>query len=173
MVPDSCFVVDNGSGTAVGYIIGTASTSEFVNSWRNTWFKRLEADGLEKPRSDEQIEWNENLPNALRFICHSPEQMLKEEQPNLLADYPAHFHIDILSEYHRKGFGKKLVDTFMTELRKRKVKGVHLIMAGDNVAAGKFYKAVGFDRFPEVLDERASNEQGRTKDNSIWLVKSL
>ena len=173
LVPDSCLVVDNGSGVAVGYIIGTASTSDFVDSWRKTWFQQLEADGLKKPRPDEKIGWNEDLPNALRLICHSPEQMLKEEQPKLLADYPAHFHIDILPDYHRKGFGRKLIDAFFTKLRTKNVKGVHLIMAGDNVAAGKFYTAMGFDRFPQVLVEGASNEQGRTRDNSIWLVKSL
>lgn len=173
MVPQHCYVVDDGNGKAVGYIIGTPKTADFVRQWQKLWIPQLQADEVHKPGEGEDIEWNENLANALRFICHSPEHMLKEEQPRLMADYPAHFHIDILPEFQRKGFGQKLIQTFCAEAKTHGANGVHLIMAGDNFAAGKFYEAMGFQRFPEVLDDGKSGELGRTTDNSVWYVKKL
>jgi len=53
------------------------------------------------------------------------------------------------------------METLISKLRGQDVEGVHLVMAGDNVVAGKFYEAVGFERFGEVLDGGRSQERGR------------
>ncbi|KAJ4303677.1 hypothetical protein N0V90_002578 [Kalmusia sp. IMI 367209] len=37
MTPSTCFVVDDGAGRAVGYIIGTADTASFARRWRETF----------------------------------------------------------------------------------------------------------------------------------------
>ena len=87
--------------------------------------------------------------------------------------YGAHFHIDILPDYQRNGMGRKFIDIFCSSAQKQGAKGVHLIMAGDNITAGKFYEAVGFQRFPRVLDNGKSGENGKTADNSIWYCKNF
>ena len=105
---------------------------------------------------------------------YSPEaELLHSDFPDLLKEYPAHLHIDILPEYQRMGFGKNLMEAFCEKLRHDEVGGVHLIMAGDNVEAEKFYGKVGFRRFPMILDGGASKEQGRHSNTSIWLVRKL
>ena len=117
--------------------------------------------------------WDEDLPGALRHILYSPEGMLHQDFPELLHKYPGHLHIDILPAYQRKGYGRKLMDRFCEKLRQAGGKGVHLIMAGDNVDAERFYGRVGFGRFPEVLDGGSSGEEGRDVNKSMWLIKVL
>ncbi len=170
--PEYCYVVDNGERQAVGYVIGTPNTAKFVKKYRENFIPYLEAEGLHPPGSEEPIGWNENLPNALRFIMHSPENLLHEEEPQLLEDYPAHMHIDILSRYQRQGLGRKLIDTFSAAVSKEGAKGLHLLMAQANVEAGKFYAGTGWQRYAKVLDGGSSGEEG-VKDSATWLVKRL
>ena len=65
------------------------------------------------------------------------------------------------------------MEALVTKLRGQSVRGVHLVMAGDNVAAGKFYEAVGFERFGEVVDGGKSGEQGRDEGGGVWYVRKL
>lgn len=103
---------------------------------------------------------------------HSPENLLHEDEPQLLEDYPAHMHIDILPEYQRHGLGRKLIDTFSAAVRQDGAKGLHLLMAQANIDAGKFYVRTGWQRYPKVLDGGVSGEEG-VKDNTTWFVKRL
>ena len=50
-----------------------------------------------------------------------------------------------------------------------KVPGIHLNMAADNKAAGKFYEKVGFEKF----DEGIGGERGKIEPNGICYVMSL
>jgi ribosomal protein S18 acetylase RimI-like enzyme len=172
LAPEHCFVLDDGTGKAVGYIIGTHDTAEFVRQVREVFVPYLLVEGLHPPDPGEEVGWNENLPNALRFIMHSPENLLHLEEPELLRDFPAHLHIDILPGHQRLGFGRKLIDMFTTALKDQGVKGVHLIMSEANVEAAKFYLHTGWKRFPKVLDGGKSGEEG-VKEYAAWMVKSL
>ena len=170
--PQYCFVVDNGEGRAVGYVIGTPNTVNFVKKYREVYVPYLQAEELHPPGPDEPSGWNENLPNALRFVMHSPENLLHEDEPQLLEDYPAHMHIDILSNYQRQGLGRKLIETFSAAVRNEGANGLHLLMAQANVEAGRFYGRTGWQRYPKVLDGGLSGEEG-VKDNTTWLVRRL
>jgi ribosomal protein S18 acetylase RimI-like enzyme len=170
--PENCFVVDDGKGKAVGYIIGTADTASFVKKVQDVFMPYLTVEGLHPPKPDEPCGWNENLPNALRFIMHSPENLLHAEEPQLLQEFPAHLHIDILPEYQKLGLGRKLIDTFTAAIKATGVKGVHLIMSDANVEAAKFYIHTGWKRYPKILDGGASGREG-VKDDAAWMVKDL
>jgi hypothetical protein len=62
----------------------------------------------------------------------------------------------------------------LKKLSMASVRGVHLIMAGDNIGAEVFYRKLGFDRFPLVLDEGKSGEYGKEGGNqNAWLVREL
>ena len=170
--PEVCFVVDDGEGTAVGYLIGTPNTANFVKKYRDIFIPYLQLEGVLPPGLDEPFGWNENLPNALRFIAHSPENLLHEEEPQLLKDYPAHMHIDILPKYQKQGLGRKLIDAFTAAMNREGIKGIHLLMAQANVEAGMFYARTGWQRYPKVLDRGLSGEEG-VRDNTTWLVKHV
>lgn len=170
--PEHCFVLDNGEGRAVGYVIGTVGTASFVKRYREIFLPYLAAEGIHRPGPDEHVGWSENLPNALRFILYSPENLLHEEEPDLLREYPAHMHIDILPSHQRGGFGRKMVETFSSSIKEAGANGVHLLMVQANTDAGKFYARTGWQRYPKVLDGGLSGEKG-VKDNSTWMVKHL
>ncbi|MHA1784371.1 MAG: GNAT family N-acetyltransferase [Candidatus Helarchaeota archaeon] len=71
----------------------------------------------------------------------NPKNMPREE---ILEKYPAHLHIDILDGYQRQGIGTRLMQAFERNMRKNKVKGIHLGTSERNVKAIPFYRKHGF-----------------------------
>ncbi|KAH0845776.1 hypothetical protein AYO21_11089 [Fonsecaea monophora] len=170
--PETCFVLDDGNGVAVGYLLGVPDTASFVQKYEETYIPHMQSQGLEKPGPDEPTSWNENLPNALREIMFNPRTMLHEQYPQLMEQWPAHIHIDILTPFQKQGWGRRLIEQFCGAAKERSVKGLHLLMAAANEDAGRFYPRVGFSRFPYVIDNGVSGEEGRDS-GTIWFVKSL
>ncbi len=58
--------------------------------------------------------------------------------------YPAHLHIDLSDGYRSQGLGSRLVDALCGKLNNDGVKGVMLIVGGDNKGAIRFYQKNGF-----------------------------
>lgn len=171
----TCFVIDDGTGTAVGYILSVADTAAFVSWWRTTYLNYCHAQGIKPPvlKDGKPPSWNEDLDGALRASLYDPDEMLQRAHPALLEQYPAHLHVDILHEWQGKGWGRKLMDILIEKLREQEVKGVHLSMAGDNDAAGRFYEKVGLERLGEVMDGGKSGEVGREEGGSIVYSRRL
>ncbi|MFD0019633.1 GNAT family N-acetyltransferase [Streptomyces sp. NPDC058382] len=136
--PDLAFVVDDGTGRAVGYILGTADTPRFVTEFRKRWLPLVEdryprPDGAPRGPVDEMI-----------ALLHNPERMVRPE----LARHPAHLHIDLLPDQQRRGYGRELMRTFLAALRTKGVEGVHLSMLTANTPARAFYDRLGFTEIP-------------------------
>lgn len=132
--PDLAFVIDDGTGRAVGYILGTADTPGFVTEFRKRWLPLVEdryprPDGAPRSPSDEMI-----------GLLHNPERMVLPE----LSGHPAHLHIDLLPDRQRKGYGRELMRTFLAALNAKGVDGVHLSMLTANTPARAFYDRLGF-----------------------------
>ncbi|GGT23381.1 MULTISPECIES: GNAT family N-acetyltransferase [Streptomyces] len=134
--PDLAFVLDDGRGRAVGYILGTADTARFAAAFRAHWLPRVAArwpDPAGEPRTrDERI----------ARLLHRPERMIVPE----LAAHPAHLHIDLLPGWQGRGHGRALTRTFLRALRERGVPSVHLLTGTANTAARAFYDRLGFRR---------------------------
>lgn len=130
--PELAFVVDDGE-RAVGYILGTADTAGFVKAFRDQWLPLLA--GYPKPSAPPVTPSDHMLA-----LMHDPERMLVPE----VADYPAHLHIDLLPDYQRGGWGRRLMTAFCDALAARGVPAVHLGMVTSNTAARAFYDRVGF-----------------------------
>lgn len=91
---------------------------------------------------------------SLGYVCGADksyeDEALLKLQPQMeffeenAKDYPAHLHINVSPLCHGQGTGSKLMDAFESELRARKVKGLHIITAPD---AGNrvFYKKRSFN----------------------------
>ncbi|WP_406369191.1 GNAT family N-acetyltransferase [Streptomyces sp. NBC_00647] len=136
--PELAFVLDDGSGRAVGYVVGTGDTAEFVARFRDTWIPRVahRYPALTAPPGTPSEE--------MVGLLHTPERMILPE----LADYPAHLHIDLLPDFQRRGHGKALMNTFLTALHDRGVRAVHLGMVTANTSARAFYDRLGFHEIP-------------------------
>jgi ribosomal protein S18 acetylase RimI-like enzyme len=152
--PELAFVVDDGT-RAVGYIVGTADTQDFVRRFRQEWLPTL----LE--RYPAPVEGREPLTptDVMVGLMHNPERMLVPE----LADYTAHLHIDLLPTYQRSGYGRKLMSTFLAALAARGVPRVHLGMVTANAPARAFYDRLGFHVIP-VRDPGPLTYLGRSTD---------
>jgi GNAT superfamily N-acetyltransferase len=136
--PELTFVLDDGRGQAVGYVLGTADTPAFARAFRTVWLPPLTGRypapvGPPRTPSEEMIS-----------LLHDPERLILSE----LAAYPAHLHIDLLPDWQRKGHGRALMHQFLGALREKGVGAVHLSMVTANTAARAFYNRLGFRPIP-------------------------
>jgi len=142
MCPDLAFVLDDG-GAAVGYIVGTADTEDFVRRWRTEWLPGFAAtypppaapagDPVRDPEQD------------MVALGYRPEHMLGAQ---LAAAYPAHLHIDVLPPYQGQGHGRRLMEAFLAAVARAGAPAVHLGMLTANVKARAFYDRLGFIELP-------------------------
>jgi ribosomal protein S18 acetylase RimI-like enzyme len=133
--PELAFVLDDGQ-RPVGYVLGTASTPNFVRAYRQKWLPRIA--GLYDGPSGSPATPDEELLEVL----HNPEHMLVPE----LGDYPAHLHIDILAEHRGYGHGRSLMETFFRAAAASGAAGVSLGVDPANTGAEAFYLRLGFQR---------------------------
>jgi ribosomal protein S18 acetylase RimI-like enzyme len=138
--PELSFVVDDGAGEAVGYIVGTADTARFVSWFRERW---LATDGgaYPPPAPDGDAPTPDEM---MAGLLHTPERMVR---PGLEA-YPAHLHIDILPHWQGRGLGRALMEAYLDALHQSGVEGVHLCMSRANTRARAFYDRMGFQELP-------------------------
>lgn len=140
---DVCFAAvnnDNEYKRPSGYIIGTSDSASFYEWFYSSWIPHVQ---LLYPRDSTLTSPNEK--RILEIIYE------KDEAPDssILKDYPAHLHIDLLSELQGRGAGKLLMKTFFEKLQKKQCKGLHLGVAKANEHAVGFYKKLGFS----ILEE--------------------
>lgn len=181
--PQTCFALETDSGQVVGYILGTPSTASFASAWRQKFpsvLEKLSADGLgvQKPpnyaaegRSPPTFE-EDSAAHLLYEALYTPEEMFNVGIPDLWQKWPAHFHVDILPSHQRQGWGRKLIETMLAALKAEGAVGVHLGMEAGNEGTEKFYRAMGFERYPGALDGGVSGETGST-GRAVYMVKTL
>jgi ribosomal protein S18 acetylase RimI-like enzyme len=131
--PEHAYVLDNGE-RAVGYIIGTANTQDFVAAYRERWLPRLRTR-YQPPSGPPATEEEHRLDAMFR-----PERMLLPE----LASHPAHLHIDLLADYRGSGHGRELIDTFLASVAAAGAASCHLAASPANVNARRFYAKLGW-----------------------------
>jgi hypothetical protein len=136
----------NSSPRIAGYLTGCADTRDF---------QRRQFLGFTVPRLIEilfgRYEWNHDLKRFLRqsFALEKtpngsfPKVFLKQ----LLTEYPAHLHINLLKPYRSSGVGAKLMEQFFADLRDGGVSGVH-VFCGDGPL--KFYLKSGFEKLHSI-----------------------
>jgi ribosomal protein S18 acetylase RimI-like enzyme len=142
--PSLCFVAEKDL-TPKGYIIGTDDTIAFNRWFNDEWLPPLrmryplaESDNPQKTDSERWI---------IRTIHSTPETLTN---PEMLAKYPAHLHIDLLPDLQGQGCGRQLLETLFSALRKRNCPGLHLGVSARNDGAIKFYEKTGFTVLEEV-----------------------
>jgi GNAT superfamily N-acetyltransferase len=132
--PEFAFVLDDGTGQAVGYILGACDTPRFAERFRAEWLP-LVAERYPEPAGEPATPVEEML-----VLLHRPERMVLPE----LASFPAHLHIDLLPGWQRRGFGRALMWALLDALEVAGVPAVHLCMVRANTPARAFYGRLGF-----------------------------
>jgi GNAT superfamily N-acetyltransferase len=129
--PDLAFVLDDGHGRPVGYIVGTADTGAFVERYRAEWIPLI---------GDKYVEDG----NEMVGLHFHPEHMLIPE----MAAYPAHLHMNLLPPFQRQGHGRRLMHAFLAAANAAGAGQVHLGMLTVNGKARAFYERLGFTEVP-------------------------
>ncbi|PSN64737.1 GCN5-related N-acetyltransferas-like protein [Corynespora cassiicola Philippines] len=171
--PESCFMLDSGTGHAVGYIIGAPSTTTFASLWKEKYLPSLDQSIIPPPeiQSGDPAMETETVKGLRKEVWSAGCSML-QSVPAELEKYPAHLHIDILPEFQGQGWGKLMVERFLGYLGEQGVRGVHLGMVRTNEGARRFYERFNFSLCDQVLDNGESQEKGRN-GGAICLVKIL
>lgn len=131
--PDFAFVLADGEGPALGYVLAAPDTAAFDRRLDSEWWPEAQR------RFAGFVPRNEIEANTLRHIM-APESHAAE----LLEEYPAHLHINLLPEAQGAGWGRRLIATQLDALRQAGVRGVHLGVSPSNERAKGFYRALGF-----------------------------
>ena len=129
--PDLALVVVDSDGVA-GYCLAAEDTRAFEAWARTHWWPALRE---QYPPVDDDSPGGE-LIRLLHTPTRAPEDVVHE--------YPAHMHIDLLKRARGLGLGRALVETQIVALRARGVRGLHLDVAADNANAINFYEHLGF-----------------------------
>ena len=145
--PDLAWAAVDAQGVA-GYVLGCADTRAFEqwceSNWWPVWREQYSVDAV--AAADREV------TGLLHPPPHSPDV--------IVADHPAHLHIDLLPRAIGTGTGRRMIETLLSALTARGVPGVHLGVGRDNAHAIGFYEHLGFTR---RLDD------GPT----VWMVRSL
>ena len=134
--PELAFVLADEEGVA-GYILGAFDTERFNERYRLEWLPPLQAK-LPGPMG-EQSNWS--ATERLYHEIHHPDL----SDPVDRTRYPSHLHIDLLPRAQGQGWGRKLINTLLGELRRLGSAGVYLGLGRSNQRAYLFYKKVGFN----------------------------
>lgn len=142
------WVLENDEGNVCGYVLGCADTNAFELNLHETWWPRMR----EKYAGISGV--TDRDRSYLNFIAHpvpAPE--------SVVAQFPAHGHIDLLPEAQGAGWGKQMMTVMMNALRDAGASGMYLDVSVDNARALKFYSTLGFS---EIQRTDESCYLGRT-----------
>lgn len=140
-------------GGVVGYTLGTYDTRAFERALKETWFppylEKYPLSALEPPDADTPSHLRDLTPNDKQYIrtIHNP----LSASDISIAFSPAHLHIDILPEYQRQGWGKRLIAEAVRFLKEEKgLDGLWLGLDPRNANAKKFYGRLGMTEIPDA-----------------------
>lgn len=130
--PDFAFVLER-EGEVQGYVVATPDTRAFEARLAADWWPLLQEHYRDRSASaplDSKI---------LDAISH-PDRAAE----NLVAQWPAHLHINLLPAAQKGGWGRKMIEHELAALRAAGVTGVHLGVSLQNEQVCAFYQRMGF-----------------------------
>lgn len=129
--------------TIVGYLLGVLNTHEFENDLAANYWPTTKAKYA-------QIN-SEMTPSDEELLVDLAKQGFSD--PELVAQYPSHLHIDIVESHQSAGYGKKMIAALLEQFKVAGSHGVHLHMSAKNDNARAFYKKFGFIEVIEDANE--------------------
>ena len=153
--PQGVFVIEDANGVG-GYILGPPDTRNFEARLEAEWWpglRRIYRASFDTPRG----EWS--LDQRLIYRIHHPLHAPAE----IVEDYPSHLHINLLPRLRGRGFGRRLMETWLGEIREMGSRGAHLAVDATNLRAIRFYRACGFRQL----------KQPSMPSNPVWFGLTL
>ncbi|GHA21178.1 hypothetical protein GCM10007989_15480 [Devosia pacifica] len=143
-----CALVLAEEDRVLGYVVGTPDTQAFAQKLEEHWWpvQRRRLAGRQAVRKKDQ---------SVLDIVASPSMPPEE----IVADYPAHLHINLLPKAQGKGNGRMLIEAELEALRQAGAEQVHLGVSPSNDRAKAFYARLGFERL--------------SKDDETWMGRAL
>ena len=129
--------------TIVGYLLGVLNTHNFENDLAANYWPATKAKYA-------QIN-TELTPSDEELLVDLAKQGFSD--PELIAQYPSHLHIDIVESHQSAGYGKKMIAALLAQFKAAGSQGVHLHMSAKNDKARAFYKKFGFVEVVENANE--------------------
>ncbi|KAL7282451.1 hypothetical protein ACG7TL_003922 [Trametes sanguinea] len=123
----------------VGYILGAYDTRAYEQHAIDEWFPRVRANYAYPPETNDGA--TEADKRYIGILYNPPRA------PQAAVDYsPAHLHIDILPEYQRQGWGRRLIARAIEHLREEMgLAKLWLELDPKNEGAKRFYERLGFN----------------------------
>jgi ribosomal protein S18 acetylase RimI-like enzyme len=150
--PELATVLDDGTGRAIGYVIGTLDALAFEERCEREWWPARRADHP-LPTPDDATTTTSSRPDRfddllIALLHHRPPPDREAH-----AVYPAELHIDLLPEGQGGGSGRRMIVHHLDALRAAGSPGVFLGTDRRNTRAIGFYRHLGF---VELAPERTS-----------------
>jgi ribosomal protein S18 acetylase RimI-like enzyme len=133
--PELALVVTDERGVA-GYCLAARDTNAFAAWEERDWWPRLRAA---YPRPTDAS--RDASPDAeIIELLHDPPR----PPADIVEDYPAHLHIDLLERVRGEGLGRRLIERQLERLAAAGAAGCHLDVAASNSNAIAFYRHLGW-----------------------------
>ena len=141
--PEFAFILDDGAGAPIGYVVGALDTRAFYQKCEQAWWPPL----------------RERYPDPADVSPehHTPEQRLLHaiHQPVLapaavLDAYPSHLHINLMPPAQGSGYGRLLLETLFAALQDAGSPGIFLGVPPANTRAIGFYHRMGLEEIPDL-----------------------
>ena len=127
--PEHAFVLDDGTGRPIGYVVGAVDTAAFEARCERAWWPDLRMRHPLRPDGT-------RLDDLLIHLIHHRSW----PDPDLLATYPSHLHIDLLPEAQSDGWGRQMMASLHAALAADGSPGVHWGVSTANERALGFYR---------------------------------
>jgi GNAT superfamily N-acetyltransferase len=138
--PSVALIAEQGPAAPLGYALGTPDSAALAAACERHWWPAVRARHQRPPAAGHPRPPAEQL---LVDLVHDPVV----PDPDLLAQYPAHLHVDLLPEAQGRGLGRALMADLMAALAAAGARGVHLGVDPRNRSAIAFYEHLGFRRW--------------------------
>jgi ribosomal protein S18 acetylase RimI-like enzyme len=133
--PELAFVLEDGEGVG-GYVLGARDTIAFDARLEQEWWPALRSRYPLRSAGA-----GESPDGHLVRMIHGGHP----RDPEVVAAYPSHLHIDVVARMQGQGHGARLMATLLDALRAAGSPGVHLGVSTRNQRAIGFYRHLGFD----------------------------
>lgn len=153
--PDYSLILEDKDGIC-GYALAAFDSKAFFDRYEKEWRPKLCAQ-FPMPQGDPAT-WTR--PQMVHSWYHNPDYTM----PEPYAEYPSHLHIDLLDRAQGRGFGRRMIEMNMDQLRRKGSPGTHLGVSMMNTPAYGFYLKLGFKDLVRV---------GEGRDGCIYMGKRL
>lgn len=134
--PQNVFVAEDDEGVA-GYVVGTQNSNAFSARLEQEWWPSLRARYAD---TSELTEADRGRVATILRPHGSPA--------DIVADYPAHIHMNLLPRLRGQRVGSRLLDMWVEQAKTAGVKGIHLGASPTNHGGMAFW-GKSFERLRE------------------------